>query len=635
MSNEYCKNNPDDPLCKRGDFILPRRVDINFDPVNITFRRRPESRKPTTRKQPTVELQVPVRRKPTTELQVPVRRQPTTELQVPVRRQPTTELSKQIEIINKNTQYKYKTRRSDEPPPLLRGLSKKYNKKLSAFKQKQIKNLDLGLQESFETLEQHKYARLAQGAYDQSYKSKAKAMKGLKETGKYIPELNDFEIVPEFSNQNFTAYRNNVTGERHLAVRGSDADFYKPDSNIESLMKGKGLRAKNFQDWITNGKFAVGKHQSSERYLEGKNLLKSFAEAERIPLKNVTLSGHSLGGGLAKYLSRLYGGIAHVFNAASNPVKALQGELKIKDFHPESLVKSYRTYGDAVSLGEVVGDTEPQLEITNYTSLPGHETSVLGQHGLEEQFLPDVNDIELVGGKVKVKRTTKFRNIAGLTSGSVAEIGLKNALMAIPAVLLQPKYDTKSERTYRQIELGADLAKGAFEFEGGQILSKAVGGGGLPLNVSGTFADLWIGDLIHGADENEEGSLANKYHKLMKSIREPIFGKDAGIETGFKAPPTAIEKFNLMTKTLFGNSRYEADIERQKIQDMADAYGITYEEAFEMTPETDTGVPLANTEQGQDRFAKSDLQQQQLVSQDVETESGFTRGGKTYIEEVP
>ena len=615
MSNEFCKANPDDPLCKRNSSIFEpsRRVDNNFDPVNIAFRRRPE------RRQPTVEVQPP-----------PVRKTTTT-----TRRQPTMELSNQLQIINKNTPYKY--RRADEPPPpLLRGLSKKYNKKLAAFKQKQIKNLELGLQESFETVEQHKYARLAQGAYDQSYKSKAKAMKGLKETGKYVPELNDFEIVPEFTNQNFTAYRNNITGERHLAVRGSDADFYKPDSNIESLMKGKGLRAKNLQDWITNAKFAVGKHQGSERYTEGKNLLKSFAEAEGVRLKEITLSGHSLGGGLAKHLSRLYGGEAHVFNAASNPVKGLKGELKVEDFHPDSFVKSYRTYGDAVSLGEVVGNTEPQLEIINHTSLPGHETSVLGQHGLEEQFLPGVNDVELVGGKVKLKRTTKFRNITGLTTGSVAEIGLKNALMAIPAVLLQPEYDTKSERTYRKFELGADLAKGAFEFEGGQILSKAVGGGGLPLNVSGTFADLWIGDLIHGADENEEGSMANKYDKLMKSIREPIFGKDAEVETGFKAPPTAIQKFNLMTKTLFGNSRYEADIEKQKIQDMADAYGITYEDAFEMTPETDTGVPVSTQgQEGLERFAESDLQQQQLAAQDVQTDTGFTRGGKTYIEEVP
>ena len=72
-----------------------------------------------------------------------------------------------------------KQRGGGDPPAALRGVAKKYNKKLAAFKEKQLKNLDLGLQESLESIEQHKYARLAQGAYDQAYKSKAKAMKGL------------------------------------------------------------------------------------------------------------------------------------------------------------------------------------------------------------------------------------------------------------------------------------------------------------------------------------------------------------------------------------------------------------------------------------------------------------------------
>jgi hypothetical protein len=170
---------------------------------------------------------------------------------------------------------------------------------------------------------------------------------------------------------------------------------------------------------------------------------------------------------------------------------------------------------------------------------------------------------------------------------------LKNAILAIPAVALSPHYDDKNERHYRNTEMALDLAKGAFEMEGGEIFKKAVGGGGLPLNESGTFMDLWIGDLIHGADEQEEGSMANKYHKFMKSIREPIFGKDPEIKDEFVAAPTAIQKFNKLTKNLFGNSRYDADRQKQKIQDLADAYGITYSEALELTPETDMGVPLS------------------------------------------
>ena len=517
-----------------------------------------------------------------------------------------------------------KRAQSQDAPPILRGAAAKYNKKLAAFKEKQLKNLDLGLQESLESIEQHKYARLAQGAYDQAYKSKAKAMKGLRETGKFIPELNDFEIVSEFSNNNFTAYRNRVTGERHFAVRGSDTDFFSPDKNIESLMKGKGIRAKRgVQDWLTNAKFVAGKHQSSERYREGENLLKEFSASEGINIKEVTTSGHSLGGGLSKYLSRKFGGKAFVFNPASNPVKGLKGDLKIKDFHPESFVKSFRTYGDGVSLGEVLGNKEPQLEVVSHTSMPGQETSVVGQHGLQEQFLPNAEDVEIVGEKVRVRRTTKFRNVTGLTGGTIKEIGMKNALMAIPAVLLEPEYSSAEEKKFRRTELGLDLGKGMLEFEGAQLFK--LGEGGLPLNTSGTFMDLWIGDLIGGADSQEEGSMANKYHKFMKSIREPIFGKDAP-EGPPEGPPELINSFNKMTKNLFGNSRYDADIEKQKIQEMADAYGISYEEAFELTPDTDTGVPLSA---GAVERAES-LANEAQPEREFRGDTDFTRELKSY-----
>ena len=319
--------------------------------------------------------------------------------------------------------------------------------------------------------------------------------------------------------------------------------------------------------------------------------------------------------------------------------------MKIKDFHPESFVKSYRTYGDGVSLGEVLGNKEPQLEVTNLTSLPGQETSIVGQHGLEEQFLPKFEDIEVITPeitetsglleepRISVRRTTKFRNVTGLTGGTVKEIGIKNALMAIPAVLLQPEYDTKAEKKYRNTEMSVDLVKGAFEFEGGEIFKKAVGGGGLPLNESGTFMDLWIGDLIHGADEQEEGSMANKYHKFMKGIREPIFGKDEEVDTGYKPPPDAISGFNKITRDLFGNSRYDADIEKQKIQEQADAYGISFEEAFEMNPDSDTGVPLS---EGALETAL-EFERTQNVGNDKESrlEVNFTRPLKSYEERDP
>ena len=111
----------------------------------------------------------------------------------------------------------------------------------------------------------------------------------------------------------------------------------------------------------------------------------------------------------------------------------------------------------------------------------------------------------------------------------------------------------------------------------------------------------------------------------MKSIREPIFGKDAP-EGPPEGPPELINSFNKMTKNLFGNSRYDADIEKQKIQEMADAYGISYEEAFELTPDTDTGVPLSA---GAVERAES-LANEAQPEREFRGDTDFTRELKSY-----
>jgi hypothetical protein len=419
----------------------------------------------------------------------------------------------------------------------------------------------------------HKYARLAQGAYDYAYKSKAAAMRGLKKSAKFVPELADFEIVPEFSNNDFVAYRNNITGERHLAGRGSDADFYKADKNIDSLMRGKGARLKNVGDWITNLKFAAGKATTTERYQNAEHLLKSFASAEGVPIKDVTLSGHSLSGGYMKYLSRKFGNIAHVYNAATHPFKKLRAKVNI---HPSSKIYSDRTYADAVSLGEM-NPEEGNIELTNHTATVGTETDALAHHDLKSQFLQEPVRVNENGDLVQIK-TTKLRNATGLTAGSALEFGAKTAIMAIPAFALAPTYDTALETKYRRAEMGTELLKGAIEFEGGLLFASAVGEGGLPLDVPFAALNFIVSDLTTGADANDPHSVASKFHKATKAIREPIFGKDPEVKDEYTNQPAPIEWFNKH----FSHERYEEEQIKKQIQAYADENDIGFSEAAEI-----------------------------------------------------
>jgi hypothetical protein len=439
--------------------------------------------------------------------------------------------------------------------------TKAISRKIQRARKKVLKKLDVGVEEVEVEPEMVKYAHLAQGAYRQSYNSKKNAENYIREVGgELVPELKDFEIVPEFSNQNFTAYRNPKTGERVFSVRGSDAEFYEPEK-----LFAKPKRIKNASDWLVNLHTVAGKDHKTGRYRDAVAMKEAFARSEGVPVEEVNTTGHSLGGGLSDYLAEIHGGKSYSFNPARNPF--VKRQVK-----PGTKIKTWKTLADIVSaprsiFSKTIRPEPEHIETKTLNALVGTETDLIEQHSAD-QFSEGIK--RTPEGKLITERNSTIRNITGTMGGTATKTfneGLRKAgglLGLIAPFALEPEYHNADERKYRKAMLSTDLAKGALDLSAFGLASK-----GMPVGLvdySGTMLALL---QTEGAIPDE--AITWVRHKL---------GIQSHTEPRPEEHPKLITKLNKLLDPLFG--RYTADKEIQKVREYAERQGITFEEAMEV-----------------------------------------------------
>jgi len=334
--------------------------------------------------------------------------------------------------------------RVKEPEELVK-LRKKTNKKVNEIKRNFQKKLDIGQRDVIEDMDSHRYARLSDLSYRHSYKDKKGFKNVFEEGSKYIPNFENYVHDKELSGRQASVFENTETGDVVIAWRGSDTEFFNP----ETLLKDPS-RAKNIEDWITNGAMLIGKHRDVPEYKKADDLVQRVAEKYGKAPSEMKFTGHSRAGLIARTMAEKYGAEAHVFNSASTPLL----QLSYPEVHPEAKVRIDRLYGDVVSAGHQCRDKGPHIEVKNTTSIAGLETKVLDQHGIE-QFYTDNPEV-INESQVKVKRTTPVRNFLGLTSGELTGYG-KNLLYS---ELLMPTYEKREENVKQQAFIVPDIAKG-------------------------------------------------------------------------------------------------------------------------------------------------------------------------------
>ena len=400
-----------------------------------------------------------------------------------------------------------------------------YNKKLAQGKKRALDFVKIGQEEVIEPRDQHKYGHMTEAAYKNAYKGRKAAMNQLKEGGKYIEELNGFEIRPEFSDYDYIALHNRTTGERVQVGRGSDTDFMKADKNIEQAFRGKPLTQRlrrGVNDWIVNAKFMMKKHLDTDTYRNQENDLLKWAREDGVEVKSIKQAGHSKAGATGEYLARKYGSEAHIFNPATHPTSEL---IANENVHPDTRINVYREEFDPVSGARVYKKTPEFMKVNTYTTPPGAETEIVGRHD-HSHAIPKPSRIE--DGKVLAIRNTKFKNrvsFAGAGVYDVATAGVKGAVMALPAIAFQPEYDDPTERTYRKAELGIDMARGIAEFEGVSQLGLGAGARGIGRFTSALAPSAAIGAYTDLLMMDQEDNVP--LHEALGTVRHAIFGADA------------------------------------------------------------------------------------------------------------
>lgn len=218
----------------------------------------------------------------------------------------------------------------------------------------------------YETMEQHKYARMASAAYTPN------RTKYLFEN---MDELKGFELDSELSAKKHSVFHNSTTGETVISYKGTDP--------------------KNFDDLKTDMVVAS---------MFNENNTKRFKKSEQVYLDTVekygkvdATTGHSLGGDIALFVARKHDIPSYTFNPAISFQKAFQT-------NPKNTSKQYifRTKNDAVSVGaNLVMDKNTEI-------ITVKQKSVVDNHGLGNFY--DVKAVRNPDGTFQVQNKTTLED---------------------------------------------------------------------------------------------------------------------------------------------------------------------------------------------------------------------------------
>jgi predicted esterase YcpF (UPF0227 family) len=245
-------------------------------------------------------------------------------------------------------------------------------------------------QTNFESIEQHKYARLSKGSY-RTYRGENKE---LDEMLKGFTETENFVVDTQLTNANATIFHNVKTGETVIAInRGID-----PGSlNINEIEKTK---LPNFSDRKTDGAILIGQEAKTARFLEAE---KTFQKTvNKYGKESINLTGHSLGSGQSLYIGEKFDVPSCNFNGTVSVNQALED---INNIYLSNKQLLYRTHLDPVSVDSLLTSKHSNRKVININTHLGKANTILETHDIDH-FISEGAEIE--GGVVKVSKASKM-----------------------------------------------------------------------------------------------------------------------------------------------------------------------------------------------------------------------------------
>lgn len=299
----------------------------------------------------------------------------------------------------------------------------KASAEVSKLTQKAINEIDKivgGKETVIDDPKMTKYAKASDVSYAYSYGDNEKV-------NSIINDMDGFEIDPNLSGRNSVTLVNPETKEVIIAYRGSDSKF----ADIETLTEDP-TRAKNIEDWYVNALTATGKQRNTLRYKQAQQRFNDVTEA--YPDFEISVTGHSNGGGQSNFIAETNNVRGYHFNPAINPIQKPAGKST-----KESIV--YATEGDMVSLASRVSPhPERNYTIEHVNPKVNTESDLLQLHDIDQFYTEGSPSSERVStGRARLGMGT------ALAGGAVGEY-----------MTFYSPNPSKADRNYNMTELAAE-----------------------------------------------------------------------------------------------------------------------------------------------------------------------------------
>ncbi len=195
----------------------------------------------------------------------------------------------------------------------------------------------------YESVEQHKYARIAMASYyynDQEY---------VNELFSYMSELDDFVLDYQLSTEEHSVFHNTTTNETVIAYRGTT----------------------NLEDVKTDSHILMGREKNTERYKRSEAVYEKTREKYD---GSISTTGHSLGGGASLHVAEKYDTRGYHYNPAISSTQVFSTD----HYDNQSEQTIYRTKLDPVSVGgEVIADHQPNRQVNTVANDPNNHAHAL------------------------------------------------------------------------------------------------------------------------------------------------------------------------------------------------------------------------------------------------------------------
>jgi hypothetical protein len=281
-----------------------------------------------------------------------------------------------------------------------------------------------------ESIDQHKYARLANASYDH-FNGKSVHENLRKSQYDYIGDLKDFEMDDELSTKDDLVLHNAKTGETVISYRGTTDDpVGKP---------------KNFvQDWLVNGQIAGGSTHTSRAKTAEKQ---ADQVIQKYGKQNLVVTGHSQGGGISYHIATKYDLEGHHYNPAINHSNVAQAGKYANNKNAQTIYKTHLDFASPLAYSKNLKKSNTTVHTVG--TIKGMDSPV-STHSID-QFSPTPLTVH-ADGTVSVKRQTAKQSIKNGIKHTVTYHPVGKAVVSVT--------DQLPSLVHKTVDLEASAAKG-------------------------------------------------------------------------------------------------------------------------------------------------------------------------------